>query len=88
MDSIIVNFAYIGSIMLAVCALPEAYSSWKKGRNDNSWSFLLLWFFGEVFTLIYVLYNKDIPLILNYGLNLIFISVILKYKWKPRSKDV
>ena len=39
---------------------------------------------SEIFTLSYVVYKLDIPLILNYGLNLIFIGVVVYYKVKPR----
>ena len=78
------NLAWFGSILLAFCAVPEAYYSVKRGRNDNSYAFLLMWLFGEVFTLIYVLSKKDYPLVLNYTANLFFIGIILRYKVKPR----
>ena len=75
---------YIGSILLAVCGLPEAYASWKRGYSFVSSWFLFMWFFGEVFTLVYVVDKLDIPLILNYGLNIIFIGIIIRYKHYPR----
>ena len=37
-------------------------------------------FFGEIFTFCYVVNNIDIPLIINYGANIGFLLVILKYK--------
>lgn len=77
-------FGIIGSILLGCCAAPEAIYSHIKGRNDNSWTFLLMWFIGEICILIYVIPKKDIPLIFNYGLNIIFISIIVWYKLYPR----
>lgn len=83
MEFTIETCAWIGSVLLALCALPEAIHSYKKGKNESSWIFLLTWFFGEIFTLVYVISKVDWPLILNYGLNIMFIAVILKYKWRP-----
>lgn len=78
------NIAWIGSTLLAFCAIPEAYYSIKKGSNNNSYAFLLMWLFGEIFTLAYVISKKDFPLMLNYFCNLIFIIIILRYKIWPR----
>ena len=69
---------YSGSILLAVCGLPEAYASWKRGYSLVSYWFLYMWFFGEVFTLIYVVDRLDIPLILNYSLNILFLFITPK----------
>lgn len=78
-------FGYIGSICLALCAIPQAWLSYKQGHSEGvSVYFLLLWTFGEIFTLVYVIYNLDIPLILNYVANLLFLSVIWKYRFYPR----
>lgn len=78
-------FGYIGSICLALCAIPQAWLCYKQGHSEGiSIYFLLLWTFGEIFTLVYVIYNIDIPLILNYVANLLFLSVIWKYRFYPR----
>ena len=78
------NIGLIGALLLAVCAVPEAYSSWKKGKSDISSGFLWIWLLGEIFTLIYVIPKFDLPLILNYSINIIFIGIIFKYKYYPR----
>jgi len=83
-----VTIGWIGGALLAFCAIPEAYNSWKRGRNDSSWFFLLSWFFGEIFTLIYVMDQGDLPLIVNYSSNILFIGIILKYKKNPRADNV
>lgn len=74
---------YIGGILLAFCAAPEAYLAWKRGHSSLSWGFLSLWGVGEVFTLAAVLTDAPLGyLLLNYGLNILFISIICYYKRK------
>ena len=88
MASFILNVGFLGSILLALCGAPMAYKSYKDGHSEGvSGLFLFMWTFGEVLTLAYVLYNWDLPLILNYGVNLIFIAIIVKYKLNPRVSD-
>ena len=54
---------WLGSIMLSICGLPQAIESYKKKNSDGiSWAFILLWLFGEIFALIYVVYKKEYPL--------------------------
>ncbi len=88
MEQIFELNAYLGAIFLALCALPLAYKSLKDGHSKgvDGW-FLILWTLGEVLTLSYVLYHWDIPLILNYGVNLVFIGIVVYYKLKPRVSE-
>lgn len=86
MDSSFLGF--IGSICLAVSAAPQAFKSWKEGHSKGLADLTLwLWFIGEVLMFLYVLINfiDDYPLVLNYGANLIIMSVILKYKYFERT---
>jgi uncharacterized protein with PQ loop repeat len=76
---------YIGSIMLAICGLPQAIESFKtKSSEGLTWGFLSLWFFGEIFTFVYVLPKMDLPLLINYSANIIFLGIIIFYKIKPK----
>ena len=77
---------WIGSILFAICGLPQALQSFKQGHSNGlTWSFLLMWFFGELFTLIYIIPKQDWPLIFNYTMNMGFLLVILKFKiWKRK----
>ena len=76
---------WLGSILLAICAVPLAYRSLVDGHSKGvDTLFLVIWTLGEICTLTYVLYNWDLPLILNYGLNLVFIGIVVYYKVKPR----
>lgn len=77
---------WIGSILFAVCGLPQAIECYKAGHSRGlSWAFLLCWFGGEVFTIIYIFPKADYPLLFNYALNMVFLSVMLYYKIKPRN---
>ena len=74
---------WIGGICLSLCAFPQAIKVHKEKHADGtSHLMLLLWMIGEIFTLIYVLFAKfSLPLILNYSLNIVFVSVIVYYKY-------
>lgn len=75
---------WLGAIFLSICGIPMAWRSFKdKHSNGVDGIFLFLWTLGEVLTLTYVLYTWDLPLILNYGLNLVFIGIVVYYKLKP-----
>lgn len=78
-------FGYVGGIFLAICSLPQAIMAVKEGNSNGiSYGFLILWSLGEIFTLLYILPKADIPLLLNYTSNILFLSVIWKYKLFPR----
>jgi uncharacterized protein with PQ loop repeat len=76
---------WIGSILLAFCGLPQAIESYKtKNSNGLTWGFLIMWGVGELFTIIYIIPKWHWPLIFNYTANIIFISIIVYYKIKPK----
>jgi uncharacterized protein with PQ loop repeat len=75
---------WLGSICLAICGLPQAWQSYKDKHSEGiSWGFILLWTFGEIFALAYVYDKLDLPLLLNYGTNILILGVILYYKINP-----
>jgi uncharacterized protein with PQ loop repeat len=78
------SIGWFSGIMLAFCGLPQAYHSIKYGNSDGvSWGFLSMWGLGEIFGLIYVVSLSSAPLTFNYFLNIIFISIIARYKiWR------
>jgi len=80
-------FGSFGAILLALCGLPLAYQSYKKGHsNDINMSFLYMWISGEILSVFYLFTISESILIWNYIANIIFLSVILYYKIKPRKK--
>jgi uncharacterized protein with PQ loop repeat len=74
--------AYIGGILLTICGIPEVIRTIKDKQCHLGWPFLLLWFFGEVFMLIYSVDLKSYPLIMNYLFNTIIVGIMLYYKIK------
>jgi hypothetical protein len=73
---------YIGGILLAVCAFPEAYRTIRDRECHLGWAFLLLWFSGECFMFMYSVQLNDMALLLNYGLNLVLLTPMLYFKLK------
>ena len=85
--NLIEYIGWTGSILLAFCALPQAIDSWKKGSSEGiTWGLIVMWGLGEVFTLIYVMPKKELPLLVNYSLNIAFLFVVLYYKVKPNKR--
>jgi uncharacterized protein with PQ loop repeat len=79
------TIGYIGSIMLAICGLPQAIESYKtKSSEGLTWGFIGLWFWGEIFTFAYILPKMDLPLLINYSVNIIFLLVIIYFKLFPK----
>lgn len=79
---------WIGSLCLAGCGIPQAWVSFKDKHSDGiSWAFLLLWAFGEVFAIIYVYDKLDVPLIVNYGVNLLIVGIMLYFKINPKRNE-
>ena len=76
---------WLGSICLAICGVPQAWTSYKdKHSHGISWAFLLLWGFGELFALLYVYDKLDLPLLMNYSINILILSIIFYFKFRPQ----
>ncbi len=75
---------WVGSCLLAFCGAPEMYLSFKNGDSSLSWYFLGMWGFGEIIALIYtIIKNKQVsllPLLFNYGINIVCIVTISSIK--------
>lgn len=80
---------WLASILFSLCGAPQAWLSYKQGHSNGVSSLLLaMWGSGEALMIIYVLgkHGLDLPLLVNYLTNLIFVIIISKYKWFPRGK--
>jgi uncharacterized protein with PQ loop repeat len=76
---------FIGSICLALCALPQAIKSIKEGHSDGVSSLLLLlWLVGEVCLFIYAIPLMSLPLFLNTSSNMLFLCIIGYYKIRKK----
>jgi len=84
-DIMLEILGWIGSVLFAVAAIPQAWKSYKDGNSDGlSTLFLWLWFWGEIFVLIYTIPKLLWPLLFNYIFNILLLFVILRYKYFPR----
>ena len=77
------TLGWLGGVLLATCSLPELYKAVKTKSCTLTWSFLLMWLFGEIFILIPVL-DKALGafLVFNYSLNIVIISILCVYKYR------
>lgn len=81
---IIDKIGWFGGLLLAFCGAPEAYFALRDGYSDLSYPFLLMWLFGEIMLFWYsFVKNREtslLPLLYNYGFNILFIGIILSVK--------
>lgn len=84
------SIGWLGGLLLAICALPQTIKVYKeKHANGISYLNLWLWFSGEVCMLLYVLNsNFSWPLFTNYFFNLVFVSIILYFKYFPKTLTI
>jgi len=71
---------YLSALFLTVCGIPDVYIGIKTGIVNISNTLLYLWIIGEALGLIYVIPLKKTPLILNYSLNVVIISLLILLK--------
>lgn len=76
---------WLGGGMLAVCSIPQSIKIIKLGSSRSmSILFMWLWFWGEIFTLAYIIAgNFSLPLFVNYSINLTLSVLMLKYYYYP-----
>ena len=72
--------AWIGSIALAICGVPLAISTIRKGEDNTNIWFLVLWTIGEL-GLAYSYYH-DNALMFNYVINIVSLSIVWIYRLK------
>ena len=78
---------WTGSVLLALCALPQAIKSVRTGSaEDLSWLFLLMWGVGDICLLVYTWPLDKLALTLNYSLNIVLIAVIVSVKVRRQNE--
>ena len=72
----------IGSILLALCGLPQAITSIRQKHSEGISSlFLSMWGIGELLVLAYILGTSvDLILVANYVVNIVLVGIIAFYK--------
>ena len=75
---------YMAALLLGACGVPEILAYFDTGQIGASWGMLIVWYIGEWMALAYTLIKskkvKLIPLLVNYGLNIICISFMMVVK--------
>ena len=81
---------WIGSMLFAFCGLPQDIHAFRNKNSDGmTWSFIMMWLWGEIFTLIYISSKQDVvPLLANYILNVVFLLVIVWFKIFPKRNNI
>jgi len=75
---------WVGSFLFSICAIPQAYQSFKEKSSKGINSlFLITWFLGEILCLLYgFLVELPYPIMVNYIVNLSCLLVIAYFKVK------
>ena len=77
-------FGWLGAVLFAICALPQVYTTWtSQSVNGMSFLFILMWFLGELFSAVYLVWDdiqkntRHYPIYFNYGLNTACVTYLL-----------
>ena len=70
----------IGSILLALCGVPEAWKCYKEKKCTISWMMLLMWLVGEICLVIFAIQTKQYVLLINYFANIAALAVMIRFK--------
>lgn len=81
-------FTNTGAVLLAFCAIPQAWRCFVDHRNARglSWLFLATWGFGELAMLAGLLNVVSWPVLVNYGFNVLLISYMAGVKYANRGR--
>jgi len=85
---------WLGVFLFTVSCIPQVLKCHKDGHAEGlSWSFLVIWLLGEIVTLIYVIIGDyqtgywHWPLVVNYVLTGLLVTVMIRYKIFPTGGD-
>ena len=70
---------WIASFCFCFSGLPAAIESYQTKTCTVPTGTLILWTVGEICAIIYIVPKRDLPLIVNYSINLMFLSVMWFY---------
>lgn len=70
---------WVGNILLALCGVPLAIEAYRKKKIYVNPLFLLMWTAGELLTAFYVIQLRDYPLMFNYIVNVLALSIVWRY---------
>lgn len=79
-------FGIIGGFLLSICIIPEVVRTIKDKHCYINGLTLFSWFSGCLLMVVYTIYIKDIPLLINYILGSLCLGVISYYKLRKRKE--
>ena len=69
----------LGSLLFALCAVPQAYKTWQDKTGDLSWWFLFMWLGAELLMVNYAMRTAQWTLLGNYAANMMCLGVLIYY---------
>jgi hypothetical protein len=78
------EIGWIGGICMALCAIAEVIHCLRKGYTGCSWGLLVLWMLGEVCLCIVELQDIYMPRLVNYIVNILCLTYLIRCKIKRR----
>jgi hypothetical protein len=78
----IVWLTAIGSLLLALCGVPQAWRAWRRPRSTRqlAWTFLVAWFLGEALMFAGMAPIASWPVLANYLGNTLLTGFLLYSK--------
>lgn len=78
----IYQLSWIGSLLLAICGIPQVVKAARDPRSTAglSWGLLVCWYFGELCMIGGVQHCVSLPVIANYACNAIMVMYLMKVK--------
>ena len=73
---------WVCSICFMFSGLPAVISAFQTGISEIHNGTLALWTLGEICAILYILPRRDIPLLANYSVNIVFIVILWWFKIK------
>lgn len=73
---------WVGSLFLTWCGVPLLIDAIRDRECTLPWSFISIWFAGEVLCLMYAASIESLPLIFNYGINTLLVGALGYYRWE------
>jgi MtN3 and saliva related transmembrane protein len=89
MDNYIEIIGYLGTLIMACNGMPQLYKTLKtKNVESLSLGMLFCWAIGGILLLTYVaLSTRNIPLLINYTINILVPATLLYLYFKYRRKS-
>lgn len=90
LDVMMQSLGWIGHMLFALSAIPQAYMSFRQGHSQGiSKGLLGMWFGGEGIAIVYGIYEQvPLPLMVNYVINFTCLLVIIRYTVWPRNINI